>query len=519
MLILNKVKLSLIVLMLCANCTQAQNIYDEIQPANPVLHTAPQLNPVSSGFSYFDVKKVTLSKNEIYNQYAIGLNRFMQSNVKSAYNDFQMMIESMPQSDYGYLQMAAKMADIGFFNLADTSLKKVKDNEIALILNEEIRRFYFPSVNLSKSDEVYLGEIFSNIIYNDQSREATAELMKNSMLMEGSDYANYLAALGSIKSGEKEQALKFINTAISKNQNNINYQKLKAEILSQENKTKSALKIVEQIKSSPFMSSEFSDKVSSLEQYILYKSNKVEALKNYHLAYHYYYENELNKAMRTLQGAVSAKKKYNKDIYALLSRVYFDMKEFEKAQDLASKSYKIDKNNVMALLVLGDIEYRNKNFKEALKYYEKAASNDKKNPISLVKTAVVYKVLSDDKKAKDVLAKVLKTHSDCAEAYYYMALYDKDREVPYLKKSLALNLRLKDAWIDMARIEIEKRNLSLAKNYLSIAKYIDENDFRYYYYQGVIAKSEGFGSEAKLNFERSLRLNPDFNPAKEELSI
>ena len=279
------------------------------------------------------------------------------------------------------------------------------------------------------------------------------------------------------------------------------------------------MKLVEQIKSSPFLTREFSDKVSSLEQYILYKSDKVGPLKNYHLAYHYYYENELNKAMRTLQGAVSAKKKYNKDIYALLSRVYFDMKEFEKAQDLALKSCKIDKNNVMALLVLGDIEYRNKNFKEALKYYEKAASNDKKNPIVQVKIAIVYKVLSDDKKAKDILAKVLKTHFDCAEAYYYMALYDKEREIPYLKKSLALNLRFKDAWIDMARIEIEKRNLSLAKNYLSVAKYIDENDFRYYYYQGVIAKSEGYGNEAKQNFERSLRLNPDFNPAKEELSI
>lgn len=515
----NRVKFSLFVLVFCANCVSAQNIYNEIQPANPVLNSAPQLTPTSSGFPYFDVKKVTLSKNEMYNQYAIGLNRFMQSNVKSAYGDFQMMIESMPQNDYGYLQMSVKMADIGFFNLAEMSLNKVKDNEISLILDEEIHRFYFPSVKLSRQDEVYLGEIFSNIIYNDQSKEATAELIKNSVLMEGSDYANYLVALGSIKSGEQEQALNYINTAISKNPDNMNYQKLKAEILSQGNKAQSSLKIVEQIKSNPFITREFSDKVSSLEQYILYKSGKIDSLKNYHLAYHYYYENELNKAMRTLQGSVSAKKKYNKDIYALLSRVYFDMKEFEKAEDMALKACKIDKNNVMALLVLGDVEYRNKNFKEALKYYEKAVSNDKKNPLLQVKTALVYKNLSDDKKSKEILAKILKTHSDCAEAYYYMALYDKDRESQYLKKSLALDLYLKDAWIDMARLEIEKKNLPLAKNYLLTAKYIDENDFRYYYYQGVIAKSEGYNSEAKMNFEKSLKLNPDFSLAKEELSI
>ena len=223
--------------------------------------------------------------------------------------------------------------------------------------------------------------------------------------------------------------------------------------------------------------------------------------------------------MRTLQGAISDKKKYNKQIYALLSRVYFDMKEFEKAQDMALKSVKLDRNNTMALMTLGDIEYRNKNYEQALKYYERSSANDKKSPVASVKTAVVYKTLGQDKKSKDVLAKVLKIHSDCAEAYYYMALFDKDREIPYLKKSIALNLKFKDAWIDMARIEIENKNTNQAKNYLAIAKYIDENDFRYYYYQGVIAKSEGLVEEASENFQKSLKLNPDFNPAKEELSI
>ena len=132
---------------------------------------------------------------------------------------------------------------------------------------------------------------------------------------------------------------------------------------------------------------------------------------------------------------------------------------------------------------------------------------------------VQIEALKQEQKSKDILSKVLKTHSDCAEAYYYMALYDKDREIPYLKKSLAINITYKDAWIDIARVEIERQNLRLAKKYLAIAKYIDENDFRYYYYQGVISKSEGFDGDAKSNFQKSLMLNPDFDLAKEELSI
>lgn len=516
----NKICLSLVsLLVFCSGSAYAQNPYDTIKPANPVFNASPQSVIAPADFTFYEIKTITLTKNDLYNQYAIGLNRFMQSNVKSAYSDFQMMIDGIQPSDYAYLQIAVKMSDIGFFNLARKALDKVSDEMLAVLLNEEIQRFYFPAVKLSKADEVYLGEMFSNIIYNDQSKEATAELVKNAMLMQGSDYANYIAALGSIKSGNKEDALKYIDVAILKNSNNINYQKLKAEILSQSKNSKPALKIVEHIKTQPFLTKEFSDKVSSLEQYILYKTQKVDSLKNYHLAYHYFYEEELNKAMRTLQSSISAKKKYNKDIYALLARVYFEMKEFEKAQDMAEKAINLDKNNVMALLVLGDVEYRNKNYEVALKYYTKASSKDKQLPMAQVKSAITYKALNKEQKSKEILAKVLKTHSDCAEAYYYMALYDKDREVPYLKKSLAINLTYKDAWIDMARVEIERQNLRLAKKYLAIAKYIDENDFRYYYYQGVISKSEGFDGDAKSNFQKSLMLNPDFAPAKEELSI
>lgn len=491
----------------------AQNPYARIQPANP-LSGSPSVE-----FNFFEPKRATLTKNDVYNQYAIGLNRFMQSNVKSAYADFTVLIESIQPNDYAYLQFATKMADIGFFNLAETSLNKVKDKDIAVLLNDEIKRFYFPSAKLSRNDEVYLGEIFSNIIYNDQSREATSELIKNTMLMAASDYANYLAALGSYKSGNQEFALKYIDAAIAKNPQNINYSKLKAEILSQSKKPQNALKIVKTIKEQPLITDEYTNKINSLEQYILYKTQKTESKKNYHLGYYYYYEKELNKALKTLQGAVTTKKKDNRDVYALLSRVYYDMKEFEKAEDIALKAYKLDKNNVTALLVLGDIAYRKKDFKTALKYYEDAQNHEKISQLPSVKVAQTCLMLDKEKRAKDIISKILKNHSDCAEAYYYMALFEKDREIPYLKKSISINLNYKDAWIDMARVEIEKKNLYQAKIYLSIAGSIDENDFRYYYYQGLIAKAQGFEKDANANFQKSLKLNPDYSPAKEELNI
>jgi tetratricopeptide (TPR) repeat protein len=100
-----------------------------------------------------------------------------------------------------------------------------------------------------------------------------------------------------------------------------------------------------------------------------------------------------------------------------------------------------------------------------------------------------------------------------------MALLEKDREETYIKKSLAINPNFKDGWIDLARLEIAKDSYDKAISYLNVAKYIDENDYRYYYYLGLVMKNKGLTAEAGKNFEKSLDLNPNYELAKEELNI
>ncbi len=492
----------------------AQGAYDDIQPANPFVPKPLSVNTIA-----LPIKKATLTHNSIHNQYVIAFDRFMQSNVKSAYADFKILIENMDNNDYAYMQMAEKMADIGFFNLSELAASKIDDKTLSDFLTDDIKMYYFPSHRLKSDDEVYLGEVFSNIIYNDQSREATAELVKNTSLLSESDYANYIAALGYLKSSDIVNAGAYIDTAISMNSQNLNYKKLKAEILSQGKKPKNAIKLVEYIKAQKLYTSDFTRKVNSLEQYVLYKSEKNYAEKMYHLGFYYYYENELAKSVRTLQGALTTKKKHNKDVYALMSRVYYDMQDYEKALDTALKVNKMDNNNAVALLVLGDLSFRNGDFKTALKYYRDAESNDKISSICPLKVALTYEQLGKEKKATEIYEKILKTYSDCYMAYYKIALKDKSKEIAYLKKAIAINANFKDAWIDLGRVAIERQDYNEAKNYLGVANYIDENDFRYYYYQGLIAKNQGMKQIADGYFKKSLLLNPDYQPAKEELSI
>lgn len=465
-----------------------------------------------------ELRKATLSKNDLQNQYVIAMDKFRQSNVRSSYNDFKLIIDNVRPNDYVYMQLSKQMASIGFFNLSELAMSKINDNELTHFLEEDVKNYYFPSYKLNHKDQMYLAEVYSNIMYNDQSKEATGELKKQLSLLTESDYANYLVACGSMKSGDIEQAKTSINTAIDKNPKNINYKRLKSEILSQSKKGQDGIKALKELEQETINTVTFEQERISAKHYIMYKTAKNEYLKRYYLAYYYYDEGELNKAMRVLQTSISGKKNINKDVFALTAKVYYDMKEYEKAQDYALKAIDIDKNNIMALEVLGDVNYRTKDYKKAQDYYKKASSKDMTytNSVKLGKT---YQQLNESKKAKDTYSKVLKVSSKSYQAYYEMALLEKDREVAYIKKAISINPSFKDGWIDLARIEIEHDNFDKANSYLSVAKYLGEDDYRYYYYLGLVMKNKGMSEEANKYFQRSNSLNPNNNLVKEELSL
>lgn len=463
------------------------------------------------------VKTISLRENDTY--FLSANDRFVQCNVRAAWEDFKNLINSVKDNDFLYISYANKMADLGFFDLANYAGSKTKDKEISGLSLDAMKRFYYPRKKIKIDDEMFLAEIYSNILFNNQSSEATSDLLKNDSMLSNYDYANYLVALGSYKSNNFKQAAKYINIAVIQNPSNLNYQTLKAKILAENGESEEAIKIVETLKKQNLYSYDYEKKIKSLEQFILYKISKAPWKKDYHLGYYYYLENDGSKAIRELQEALSSKKRANKeDIYALMSEIYLSLNEFEKASDMAKKAHKLNRSNSKALITLGDLDYNDKKYKQALEYYKKAASKDKKSYVPLVKEAKVYQKLQNNKKAAEIYVKVLKTHSDSWEAYYNMALLDKNKEAIYLKKAVAVNQMFEDGWIALAKTELDKGNFSVAEKYLANAFYIDENDFRYYYYQGMVDINSGDLAQAKYNFKKSLKLNSNFGEAKNALS-
>lgn len=506
-----------------ANKCFADDAFSPIKIINPDENSAPK------GEIYIDLNRtwdnstrINLSENDTFYHLINATDRFVQCNIRASWNDFKTLINSAPDNDFIYISFANKMSDLGLFDLANLASSKIKDKDIANISTDAMKRFYYPKRRLKLEDELNLAETYSNILYNNQSSEATNELLKNEPLLSTSDYANYLVALGSYKSNFYTRAAQYINIAIIQNPTNLNYQKLKAEILAEGEDPDEAIKIVENLKKQNLCSSEYERKIKSLEQFVLYKSSKNEWQKNYHLGYYYYLENDSSKAIRTLTSSLTKRKVNNGAAYALMSEIYLSMNEFEKASDTAKKAFKINKNNSKALTTLGDLSYNNKDYKRALDYYKKASTQDKKSYVPLVKEAQAYQKLANEKKSKEIYVKVLKSHSDSWEAYYNIALLDKNKdggkEIIYLKKSLAINPLFEAGWIELADSEINRGNYDIAQKYLSNAYYIDENDFKYYYYQGLINKNSGEYTQAEYNFKKCLKLNSNFVKAQNELN-
>lgn len=210
--------------------------------------------PVESGIS-IDLNKgqssskiINLSENDTFYNFNNATDKFVQCNIRASWDDFKTLINTSPNNDFIYMSFANKMADLGLFDLSNLATTKIQDKDIANVSIDAMKRFYYPRKKLKLEDELFLAETYSNILYNNQSSEATNELLKNETLLSNSDYANYIAALGSYKSSLYSRAAKYINIAVIQNQTNLNYQKLKAQILADDDKPEEALKTVENLK-------------------------------------------------------------------------------------------------------------------------------------------------------------------------------------------------------------------------------------------------------------------------------
>ena len=454
---------------------------------------------------------MVVKDNFIKAKFSSAENRFIQSNVKASYDDFNDLVQKANHDDYVFLLYGMKMAEYGMFDLSDNLIERLDNNHFTASYVKDIKRYYYPSSMLSQKDIIGLADAYSNIVYNNMALETTSELL-NTARFDESDYKNYLIALGYYKSNNLPLALKYIDNAIIENDTNINYLSLKAKILADSKKNSQALKVLAKIKKTPFLTTDFKQKVRATEEYILYRTSKADALKDYHLAYYYHLQDKSLLATKVLQSAILTAKQHSSDIYALLGRIYYENNEPLKAQEFASRAYKEDSHNYLAILTLADINFDMKKYTDSLTYYKKAKKQSK-DPAPQVGIAKSYLALKKPEKAKKIYEKLLQNNKMNEDLLVESLKVIPQRVDYYLPRVASIDLANNDIWLGLANHAIKDGNYTMATTYLNNSYYIDENNFKYYYYLSLVLRAKGDNELAERSLIRCADINADYEAA------
>lgn len=451
---------------------------------------------------------MVIKDNFVKAKFASAENRFAQSNVKASYDDFNDLIQKASHDDYVFLVYGMKMAEYGFFDLSDALIAKLDDNGFTSSYVNDIKKYYYPSAMVNPRDVVYLADAYSNIMYNNMAIETTSELLNSNQASE-SDYKNYLIALGYYKSNNLPLALKYINNALVENDVNINYLSLKAKILADSGKSSQALKVLSKINKTDFKTVDFQRKVKAVEEYVLYRTAKAETLKDYHLAYYYHLQDKSLLATKVLQSAILHAKQYSPLVYSLLGRIYYENEEPLKAQEFASRAYREDKNNYLAVLTLADVSYDNRKYEDSLKFY-KHAKKLTKNIDPSVGIAKTYMAMDKDKKSKKIYEKLLKKNQYDEELLVNSLQVFPQKSDYYMPRVASIDISNNDIWLGLANLAIRDKNFNMATTYLNNSYYIDANNFKYYYYLSLVLRAKGDNELAQQSLIRCSRLNSDY---------
>lgn len=451
---------------------------------------------------------MVIKDNFVKAKFASAENRFAQSNVKASYDDFNDLIQRASHDDYVFLVYGIKMAEYGFFDLSDALIAKLDDNGFTSSYVSDIKKYYYPSAMVNPKDVVYLADAYSNIMYNNMAIETTSELLNSNQASE-SDYKNYLIALGYYKSNNLPLALKYINNALVENDVNINYLALKAKILADSNKSAQALKVLAKIKKADFKTVDFQRKVKAIEEYVLYRTAKAEALKDYHLAYYYHLQEKSLLATKVLQSTVLHAKQYSPLVFSLLGRIYYENEEPLKAQEFASRAFREDKNNYLASLTLADVSYDNRKYEDSLKYYKhaKKLTKDIEPSVGMAKT---YLAMEKDKKSKKIYEKLLKKNQYDEDLLVNSLQVFPQKSDYFMPRVASIDISNNDIWLGLANMAIRDKNFNMAATYLNNSYYIDANNFKYYYYLSLVLRAKGDNELAQQSLIRCSRLNSDY---------
>lgn len=443
--------------------------------------------------------------------------KFAQGNITTAYKDYKDIVAAWTTDDFVNLGLAYKFANMGLFSLAQEAINNIHDRELYNNQIQLIKSNIFPQVILSYDEEIKLAQNYTEIYYNNLAFEVAREMSKNYDKYKRSDYGHYILSQAYYGIKEYNKSINEINRALSINPDNINYQKYKAQILCETNKLNESIKILDMMLDNNISVFDFQKDIESLRYYTLAKGEKKHNLSKCYLANYFIKNNDIQRAIKELNQNITSNKKDYRSM-TLLADIYFSQNRLADAMDMYEKSYKIKKNYTATLMGVANMYLIKKDYKNAAEFFIRAYKQDKNKSEALITAALCYKNLGMIDKSIEFTNKVFEKNKLSGKIYYTASKIDDIKEIQYLKKTVSIDPMFIDAWLALADIAIKNKKTDLAISYLKPVKYLDNENYKYYYYQGLVNKQRGQQEDANLNFKKALQINPLFVDASNELN-
>ncbi len=423
---------------------------------------------------------------------------FEKSNVALSYNEYRDILKTMKPNDFYYMLIANNLLEIGFFTLSQEAIEKIEDREIWQTHIDSIRDYFFPTLTLKVPEEIFLGEIYADIVYNNLTEESIDRLEKAEKVLANSDYASYLRAKAFFNEKKYKKSLNEINKALAKNSDNINYKKFKAEILGIMNRNKECLETLKSVDRKEIIFFNINKDMEKIKYYTLSSSAKKAEDKKYNLAYYFYLNRDYQRAINELNALILKGK--NKKAPELLGKIYKIMNNYAEAENLFDKYIIKNPKNAFAHKGKGDIYLGEKKYKEALEEYKLAYRYDKKDIESLIAIAGIKYKTGDIEESKKYLKRASRKDKNNFKILYLNSKIMPEREEEYIKQTLRYNPFYSEGWLDMVKLALNNKEAGLAERYINIAAFIEESP-GYFYYKSKLSLIKGNIETAEKEIE------------------
>jgi tetratricopeptide (TPR) repeat protein len=236
------------------------------------------------------------------------------------------------------------------------------------------------------------------------------------------------------------------------------------------------------------------------------------ALNGYYQANYYKAKGELYTALDILNKLVyKHKQPYLEE---LVADIFYELNQFKPAKKFYEKALKANEHSVAANIGLGNISFLEGEDKKAAEYYQKAVTISPNNVDALSAQARFLFYTNDKAKAYDTFLKILAKDKENKSALYNLGvilanLGKIDESEKLLQKALSLDPMTEEIWLDLAKLQIVKKDYDSAAFYLKNFNSLKPNNAYYYYYLGVIFAKNDKKDEAEKCFRKALELNPN----------